>query len=165
MKKKYRNIKLIIYKRKKDKENKKEYQKNYMRSNLVDLYKTQMLGYNKTRDIKWKFNVSIWILFIIATYFKHVNHEIFSKPLVVVLIIIALLAHYIFLYVIQRSLAGSKRIMSELLGHMNGYNKTEDILINTDKYERMYVLTLTDYLWIAFQIVITFFILLIFFQV
>ena len=165
MKKKYKNIKLIIYKKRKAKENKEKYQKNYMRSDLVELYKAQMSGFNKTRDIQWRFNILVWGLLVVVTYFKQLNPDIFNQPLVAILFIIALLAHYIFVYIVQRSLAGSKRIMDDYLAHINRYNKTEDILINTSKYERIYVLTLTDYLWIAFQIIITFFILLIFVHV
>jgi len=123
MKKKYKNIKLIVYKKRKAKEDKKRNQKNYMRSNLVELYKAQMLGYNKTRDIKWRFNISIWTLLIIVTYFKHVNPDIFDKPLIAILFIIALLAHYIFVYIVQRSLAGSKKIMDKYLDHLNSYNE------------------------------------------
>jgi len=165
MKKKYKNIKLIVYKRKKAEAQKRPYQKNYLRSNLVDLYKAQVMLFNKTRDIQWRFNASVWAIFIIATYFKHLNPEIFNRPLLLILFITGLLGHYIFIYITQRSLAGSRRIINDYLIFLNTYNKTENIIIKNEKYERIYVLTLTDYLWIAVQIIITFFILLIFIQV
>lgn len=164
MKKKFKNIKLIIYKQKKAKEGKKPYQKNYLRSNLIDLYKAQVSEYNKTRDIKWKFNTSIWALLIITTYFKHLNPEIFDLSLIFILFIIGLLGHYIFLYIVQRSLAISRKKMDEYLFHLNHYKNKEDVIIRNNRYEGIYVLSLTDYLWIAFQIIITFFILLIFVQ-
>ena len=165
MKKKYKNIKLIVYKRKRDKGQKKLPQKNYLRSNLVELYKAQQMQYNKTRELQWKFNVSIWAIIFIAKFFKHLDPEVFNRPLLVILFITALFGHYIFVYITQRSLAGSRRIMNDYLVYLNTYNKTENIIIKIQKYDRVYVLTLTDYLWIAFQIIITFFILLIFIQV
>jgi hypothetical protein len=165
MKKKYRNIKLIVYKKKKARKDKRITQKNYMRSNLVELYKAQVLDYNKTRDVQWRFNISVWALLGIITFFKYIAPDIFDHYLVTILFLVALLAHYIFVYIIQRSLAGSKRIMDRYILHMNHYNETDKIIINNRKYERINVLTLTDYLWIAFQIVITFFILLVFLQV
>ena len=164
MKKKYKDIKLIVYKRKKTKKDKQPYQKNYQRSDLIELYKAQILEYNKSRDIKWRFNISIWALLVITTYFKHLNPEIFDLSLVFILFVIALLGHYIFLYIIQRSLAISRRKLDEYLYHLNNFNNSKDIVIRNNRYERMYVLSLTDYLWIAFQIIITFFILLIFVQ-
>ena len=136
-----------------------------MRSNLVELYKAQVADYNKTRDIQWRFNISVWALLAIVTYFKYVEPDIFDNSLVTILFLIALLAHYIFVYIVQRSLAGSRKIMDKYILHMNHYNETEKITINNRKYERIYVLILTDYLWIAFQIIITFFILLVFLQV
>jgi hypothetical protein len=165
MKKKYRNIKLIVYKRKKARHNKRKYQKNYFRSDLVELYKAQVLDYNKTRDIQWRFNISIWTLLGIVILFKYIEPDIFDSSLVTILFLIALLAHYMFIYIIQRSLAGSKRIMDKYIQHLNHYNETAKININNRKYEKIYVLTLTDYLWIAFQIIITFFILLVFLEV
>jgi len=165
MKKKFRNIKLIVYKKKKAREDRRKPQKNYMRSNLVELYKAQVLDYNKTRDIQWRFNISVWILLAIVTFFKYIKPDTFDSSLITILFLIALLAHYIFVYIIQRSLAGSKRIMDKYIHHMNHYNETEKITINNRLFERIYVLTLTDYLWIAFQIVITFIILLVFLQV
>lgn len=164
MKKKYKNIKLIVYKKKKAKLGKQPFQKNYQRSDIIELYKAQISEYNKSRDIKWKFNTSIWALLVIITYFKHLNPEIFDLSLVFILFIIALLAHYIFLYIIQRSLAISRRKLDEYLYHLNNYNNGKNIVIRNNRYEGMYVLSLTDYLWIAFQIFITFFILLIFVQ-
>ena len=165
MKKKYKNIKLIVYKKKKAKQGKQLYQKNYQRSDLIELYKAQISEFNKSRDIKWKFNASIWTLLVITTYFKHLNPEIFDLSLIFILFIIALLAHYIFIYIVQRSLAISRRKLDEYLYYLNTYNKSKDIVIKNNRYEGMYVLNLTDYLWIAFQIIITFFILLIFVQV
>ena len=165
MKKKLRNIKLIVYKQKKAREDKRKPQKNYMRSNLVELYKAEVLEYNKTRDIQWRFNISIWVLLGIITFFKYKIPDIFDNSLVTILFLIALLAHYIFVYIIQRSLAGSKRIMDKYIHHMNHYNESKKIIINNRLFERIYVLTLTDYLWIAFQIIITFIILLLFLQV
>jgi hypothetical protein len=165
MKKKYRNIKLVVYKKKRAKEKPKQYKKNYLRSNFVELYKAQLLAFNKTRDMQWKFNISIWGLLLTVAYLKHLVSDIFSQSLVGILFLIALFGHYIFVYIVQRSLAASQRIMNTYLEQMNRYNKTEDVVINNRKYERMYVLTLTDYLWIAFQVIITFFILLIFLQV
>ena len=165
MKKKFRNIKLIVYKQKKAREDKRKTQKNYMRSNLVELYKAQVLDYNKTRDIQWRFNISVWALLGIVTFFKYTKPEIFDNSLVTILFLIALMAHYIFVYIIQRSLAGSKRIMDKYIHHLNHYNETDKITINNRLFEKIYVLTLTDYLWIAFQIVITFLILLVFLQV
>lgn len=165
MKKKYKNIKLIVYKRKRDKEQKKPPTKNYLRSNLVELYKAQQMQYNKTRELQWKFNVSIWAIIFIAKFFKHLDPEVFNRPLLVILFITALLGHYVFVYITQRSLAGSRRIMNDYLLYLNSYHKIENIIIKIQKYDRVYVLTLTDYLWIAFQIIITFFILLIFIQV
>jgi len=165
MKKKYKNIKLIVYKKKKAKEGKKPYQKNYQRSNLIGLYKAQVSEYNKTRDIKWRFNTSIWALLVITTYFKHLNPDIFDSSLIFILFIIGLLAHYIFLYIVQRSIATSRKKMDEYLFHLNRYNIKEDITILNNRFDGRYVLGLTDYLWIAFQIIITLFILLIFVQV
>ena len=164
MKKKYKNIKLIVYKKKKAKRDKQPHQKNYQRSDLIELYKAQILEYNKSRDIKWRFNISVWALLVITTYFKHLNPEIFDLSLVFILFFIALLGHYIFLYIIQRSLAISRRKLDEYLYHLNNYNNSKDVVIRNNRYEGMYVLSLTDYLWIAFQIIITFFILLIFVQ-
>jgi len=164
MKKKYKNIKLIVYKKKKAKRGKPSYQKNYQRSDLIELYKAQISEYNKSRDIKWKFNASVWALLVISTYFKHLNPEIFDLSLIFILFIIALLGHYIFLYIVQRSLAISRRKLDEYLYYLNNYNNNKDIVIRNNRYEGMYVLNLTDYLWIAFQIIITFFILLIFVQ-
>ena len=165
MKKKYKNIKLIVYKKNKDTGQRRKHQKNYLRSNLVDLYKSQMTLFNKTRELQWKFNISIWLILIIAKYFKHLNPEVFNRPLLFILFITALLGHYIFLYISQRSIAGSRRIMNDYLIYLNTFNRTKDIIINNQKYDRIYVLTLTDYLWIAFQIIITFFILLLFIQI
>jgi hypothetical protein len=164
MKKKYKNIKLIVYKKKKAKQGKQPYQKNYQRSDLIELYKAQISEYNKSRDIKWKFNVSIWALLVITTYFKHLNPEIFDLSLIFILFIIALLGHYIFLYIVQRSIAISRKKLDEYLYYLNHYKNNKDIVIKNNRYEGMYVLNLTDYLWIAFQIIITFFILLIFVQ-
>jgi hypothetical protein len=164
MKKKYKNIKLIVYKKKKAKQGKQPYQKNYQRSDLIELYKAQITEYNKSRDIKWKFNVSIWALLVITTYFKHLNPEIFDLSLIFILFIIALLGHYIFLYIVQRSIAISRKKLDEYLYYLNHYKSNKDIVIKNNRYEGMYVLNLTDYLWIAFQIIITFFILLIFVQ-
>ncbi len=164
MKKKFKNIKLIIYKQKKAKVGKKPYQKNYLRSNFIELYKAQISEYNKTRDIKWKFNTSIWALLVITTYFKYLNPEIFDLSLTFILFIIGLLGHYTFLYIVQRSLAISRKKLEEYLFHLNHYNKREDAIIRNNRYEGIYVFSLTDYLWIAFQIIITFFILLIFVQ-
>jgi hypothetical protein len=164
MKKKYKNIKLIVYKKKKAKQGKQPYQKNYQRSDLIELYKAQISEYNKSRDIKWKFNVSIWALLVITTFFKHLNPEIFDLSLIFILFIIALLGHYIFLYIVQRSIAISRKKLDEYLYYLNHYKSNKDIVIKNNRYERMYVLNLTDYLWIAFQIIITFFILLIFVQ-
>jgi hypothetical protein len=164
MKKKYKNIKLIVYKKKKAKQGKQPFLKNYQRSDLIELYKAQISEYNKSRDIKWKFNISIWALLVITTYFKHLNPEIFDLSLVLILFIIALLGHYIFLYIVQRSLAISRKKLDEYLYHLNNYNNSKDVVIRNNRYETMYVLSLTDYLWIAFQIIITFFILLIFVQ-
>lgn len=164
MKKKYKNIKLIVYKKKKAKQGKQPYQKNYQRSDLIELYKAQISEYNKSRDIKWKFNVSIWALLVITTYFKHLNPEIFDLSLIFILFIIALLGHYIFLYIVQRSIAISRKKLDEYLYYLNHYKSNKDIVIKNNRYEGMYVLNLTDYLWIAFQIIITFFILLIFVQ-
>ena len=164
MKKKYKNIKLIVYKKKKAKQNKQTYQKNYQRSDLIELYKAQISEFNKTRDIKWKFNTIIWALLIITIYFKLLNAEIFDLSFTFILFITALLGHYIFLYIVQRSLAISRKKLDEYLFYLNNYNNRKDIVIRNNRYERMYVLSLTDYLWIAFQIIITFFILLIFVQ-
>ncbi|MGD9328053.1 MAG: hypothetical protein PVH48_03735 [Cyclobacteriaceae bacterium] len=164
MKKKYKNIKLIVYKKEKAKQGKQPYQKNYQRSDLIELYKAQITEYNKTRDIKWKFNVSIWALLVITTFFKHLNPEIFDLSLIFILFIIALLGHYIFLYIVQRSIAISRKKLDEYLYYLNHYKNNKDIVIKNNRYEGMYVLNLTDYLWIAFQIIITFFILLIFVQ-
>ncbi len=165
MKKKYKNIKLIVYKKREAKQGKQLYQKNYQRSDLIELYKAQISEFNKSRDIKWKFNASIWALLVITTYFKHLNPGIFDLSLTFILFIIALIAHYIFLYIVQRSLAISRRKMDEYLYHLNKYNNSKDVVIKNNRYDGMYVLNLTDYLWIAFQIIITFFILLIFVQV
>ena len=164
MKKKYKNIKLIVYKKKKAKQGKQPYQKNYQRSDLIELYKAQITEFNKSRDIKWKFNVSIWALLVITTFFKHLNPEIFDLSLIFILFIIALLGHYIFLYIVQRSIAISRKKLDEYLYYLNHYKNNKDIVIKNNRYEGMYVLNLTDYLWIAFQIIITFFILLIFVQ-
>ena len=164
MKKKFKNIKLIVYKKKKTKQGKQPFQKNYQRSDLIELYKIQILEYNKTRDITWKFNTSIWALLVLTTYFKHLNPNIFDHSLVLILFIIALLGHYIFLYIVQRSLAISRKKLDEYLFYLNNYNKDKDVVIRNNRYEGMYVFSLTDYLWIAFQIIITFFILLIFVQ-
>ena len=164
MKKKYKNIKLIVYKKKKAKQGKQPFLKNYQRSDLIELYKAQISEYNKSRDIKWKFNISIWTLLVFTTYFKHFKSEIFDLSLVLILFIIALLGHYIFLYIVQRSLAISRKKLDEYLYHLNNYNNSKDVVIRNNRYETMYVLSLTDYLWIAFQIIITFFILLIFVQ-
>lgn len=164
MKKKYKNIKLIVYKKKKAKQGKHPFQKNYQRSDLIELYKAQILEYNKTRDIIWKFNTSIWAILVLAIYFKHLNPNIFDHSLVLILFIIALLGHYIFLYIVQRSLAISRKKLDEYLYYLNNYNNSRDVVIRNNRYEGMYVFSLTDYLWIAFQIIITFFILLIFVQ-
>jgi hypothetical protein len=164
MKKKYKNIKLVVYKKKKAKQGKQPYQKNYQRSDLIELYKAQISEYNKSREIKWKFNISIWTLLVFTTYFKHFKSEIFDLSLVFVLFITALLGHYIFLYVIQRSLAISRKKLDEYLYYLNNYNNRKDVVIRNNRYEGMYVFSLTDYLWIAIQIIITFFILLIFVQ-
>ncbi len=164
MKKKFKNIKLIVYKKKRSKEGKKPFQKNYHQSTIIELYKAQVSEYNKTRDIKWKFNTSIWALLLFTTYFKYINPEIFSLSLVFILFIIGLLSHYIFLYIVQRSLAISRKKMDEYLFHLNHYNNKENVIIRNNRYEGRYVLSLTDYLWIAFQIIITLFILLIFVQ-
>jgi len=164
MKKKFKNIKLIVYKKKRLKESNKPFQKNYLQSTIIEIYKAQVSEYNKTRDIKWKFNTSIWALLLITTYFKHSNPEIFNLSLVYILFIIALLGHYIFLYIIQRSIAISRKKLDEYLFYLNHYNNKENIIIRNNRYEGMYVLSLTDYLWIAFQIIITLFILLIFVQ-
>lgn len=164
MKKKYKNIKLIVYKQKKAKQDKQPYQKNYHRSDLIELYKAQIVEYNKSRDIKWKFNISVWALLVLTTYFKYLNPEMFDNSLIFILFITALLGHYIFVYIVQRSIAISRKKLDEYLYHMNNYNKSKDVVVWNSIYDRMYVLGLSDYLWIAFQIIITFFILLIFVQ-
>ena len=165
MKKKYKNIKLVIYKKKKGNEPQKLDHKNYLRPDLIELYKATILEYNKTREINWKFNLSFWILLIIATYFKSLHPEVFNTYLTNLLFLIGLLAYYIFVYITQRSLAGNRRILNDYLEYLNIYDRVKNIVIDNTKYDRRYVLTLTDYLWIAFQIIITFFILLIFLQI
>lgn len=165
MKKKYKNIRLEIHKTKSAKTPGKQDQTNYQRSDLIELYKASILEYNKTREISWKFNISFWLLIFTATYFKSIHPEVFNTHLGNLLFLVGLLSYYIFVYISQRSVAGNRRILNDYLEYLNSYGQVKNIRIDNRKYEKRYVLTLTDYLWIAFQVIITFFILLIFLQI
>jgi len=165
MKKKFKNLKLVVYKKKKSRKSKEVPEKNYSRSDLVSLYNAQVSTYNKTREIQWKYNVIIWGIFLFLIFIKHLHPELFNKPLTYILFLTGLLGHYIFLYIIQRSIAISVKVMEVYLEHMNHYNQTKDINLRNRKFERQYVLELTDYLWIAFQLVISLFILMVLVQI
>lgn len=164
MKKKYKNIKLVVYKKDSHKKTHKQKSKNYSRNDLVGLFNAQMIAYNSTRQLQWRYNVSIWAVLIILTFLKYLHPNVFNPYFAGILFITALSGHYILIYLIQRDLASSKKIMDTYVNHLNNFNKSKDISINNNKYNRMYVLGITDYVWFAIQLIITCFLLLVFLQ-
>jgi hypothetical protein len=84
---------------------------------LLEIYKVEAEKYNKTREIHWKMNISLWTVLIVAIYAKGQNQFTFSKlPICVEVLIyfLFLVIHFVFIFKIHGSLNRSLARMSDM---------------------------------------------------
>ncbi len=141
--------------------------KNYSRTELIEIYKTEVGRFEKTRDVQWKFNVTAWTLLVLAIKFKSENSALIDCCTIIVSSIAIFIGHLIFTWLIQNSLSSSKAIWNKIFDILNKYDDQDTTLIKIDtkKITENKKWRVTDSLWILFQMLVTSFLLAFFIKI
>jgi hypothetical protein len=92
-----------------------------MKNYLLEIYKVEAEKYNKTREIHWKMNISLWTVLIVAIYAKSQNQFTFSKlPICLEMLIylLFLVIHFVFIFKIHGSLNRSLARMNDMASYL-----------------------------------------------
>ena len=120
------------------------------REELLEYFRTERTRFEKTREIQWKFNISFWTLLAVGISF--LNGEMFGecKCGLWLAILIFLAAHFLFAYLTQKGLIGSRILSAKILDSLN--SSLEDyIKFDTRRIDKLKWKT-ADIMWIVFQL-------------
>lgn len=116
----------------------------------VEVYKSQLASFDKTKDIQWKMNIAIWTVIILGIVKAEMIGKVFNCYVIVLLSVIFLGLHILFMGRIQRSLEANKIFRGVILEQLNsGVNNIQA------KWNDKFSLPYTGKYWIFFQIVST----------
>lgn len=128
------------------------------REEALEIYKQEQSRHNNLREIQWKMNVAFWTFIALGISNIETLSYYLSILSIIILSIAFLVAHFLFIFNVQRSLEASKRIEREIVQKLNvNADKDSCIEISINKRPSWSDRDMwqNGWTWFAFQLLAT----------
>jgi hypothetical protein len=124
------------------------------RDEAFELSKRANLRFDKSRDLQWKFNITVWTLIVAGIYFFGKENINIGMTRIYLFSGTFFLVHAIFVTMIQLSLVGSLNVENFIYQQLKS-NQITEIDVDVEKLTRNSHIKGKGRWWFAFQILTT----------